>query len=122
MSFSGNIMNTAHRIAIIVQNSIRQILIMLVRGYQFFISPFFPASCRYHPTCSHYAIDAIKTHGAIKGFVLAVWRVLRCNPWSRGGEDPVPGKIPGRCCEHPVRSGHNKHFRHTVPSTSSNDL
>lgn len=67
------------------------LLIGLVRAYQFFISPYFPSSCRYYPTCSHYAIDAVKTHGAIKGFGLAVWRVLRCNPWSDGGEDPVPG-------------------------------
>lgn len=68
----------------------KHVLIALVRGYQFFISPFFPTSCRYYPTCSHYAIDALKIHGFFKGFILATWRILRCNPWSDGGEDPVP--------------------------------
>lgn len=69
----------------------KHLLILLVRGYRFFISPYFPTSCRYYPTCSHYAIDALKIHGAFKGTALAVWRILRCNPWSAGGEDPVPG-------------------------------
>ncbi len=54
------------------------------------ISPYFPASCRYYPTCSQYAIDALRIHGLFKGMVLAAWRILRCNPWSDGGEDPVP--------------------------------
>lgn len=54
------------------------------------ISPYFPSSCRYTPTCSNYAIDALKKHGAIKGTYLAIWRILRCNPWSDGGDDPVP--------------------------------
>ena len=76
----------------------RLVMIYLVRGYQLFISPYFPTSCRYYPTCSHYAIDALKIHGVFKGTALAVWRVLRCNPWSEGGEDPVPeaGKTRSR--------------------------
>lgn len=68
----------------------KYLFIALVRGYQFFISPYFPSSCRYYPTCSHYAIDALKIHGFFKGTALSVWRILRCNPWSDGGEDPVP--------------------------------
>lgn len=68
----------------------KHLLIILVKGYRFFISPYFPTSCRYYPTCSQYAIDALKLHGVIKGTALAVWRILRCNPWSDGGEDPVP--------------------------------
>ena len=48
-----------------------------------------PRLCKYEPTCSHYAEQAIRTHGPVKGLVLAIWRVLRCNPWSRGGYDPV---------------------------------
>ncbi len=68
----------------------RYIGIYLVKAYQLMISPYFPASCRYYPTCSQYAIDALRIHGLFKGMVLAAWRILRCNPWSDGGEDPVP--------------------------------
>ncbi len=65
-------------------------LIWLVRGYQLFISPFVPPSCRFHPTCSHYAIEALQKHGAVKGFWLALRRIARCHPWHPGGHDPVP--------------------------------
>lgn len=68
----------------------KHLLILLVKAYQLMISPYFPTSCRYTPTCSNYAVQALKKHGAIKGTGMAVWRVLRCNPWSDGGEDPVP--------------------------------
>lgn len=81
----------------------KYLLIGLVRAYRFFISPYFPTSCRYYPTCSQYAIDALNKHGVIKGFALAVWRVLRCNPWSAGGEDPVPE--PTSTCNCPTKSG-----------------
>lgn len=54
------------------------------------ISPYFPSSCRYQPTCSHYAIDALQKHGAIKGTWLTTKRILRCHPWAKGGHDPVP--------------------------------
>lgn len=65
-------------------------LIWLVRGYQLFISPFVPPSCRFHPTCSHYAIEALHKHGAVKGLWLALRRIARCHPWHPGGHDPVP--------------------------------
>ncbi len=65
-------------------------LIWLVRGYQLFISPFVPPSCRFHPTCSHYAIEALQKHGAVKGLWLALRRIARCHPWHPGGHDPVP--------------------------------
>ncbi|MHB1429617.1 MAG: membrane protein insertion efficiency factor YidD [Rhodocyclaceae bacterium] len=65
-------------------------LIWLVRGYQLFISPFVPPSCRFHPTCSHYAVEALQKHGAVKGFWLALRRIARCHPWHPGGHDPVP--------------------------------
>lgn len=71
----------------------RHVMIFLVRAYQLIISPYFPTSCRYHPTCSHYAIQAFGKHGMIKGFWLAMRRILRCHPWSKGGEDPVPEKF-----------------------------
>lgn len=62
----------------------------LVRGYQLLISPVLPASCRFHPTCSSYAIEALAKHGAVKGSALTAWRVCRCHPWNDGGFDPVP--------------------------------
>lgn len=68
----------------------RYIAVFLIRLYQWFISPFFPAGCRYYPTCSHYAVDAFKVHGFFKGFWLTATRILRCHPWSDGGIDPVP--------------------------------
>ncbi len=64
--------------------------VFLIRGYQLFLSPLFPASCRYYPTCSQYAIDAIEKHGAMKGSLLAVKRISRCHPFSAGGFDPIP--------------------------------
>lgn len=65
-------------------------LIMLVRGYQRFISPLFQPSCRYHPSCSSYMIQALKVHGAFKGLLMGISRILRCNPFARGGIDYVP--------------------------------
>ena len=65
-------------------------LIWLVRGYQLGISPMLPPSCRFHPSCSHYAIEALQRHGPIKGLWLSLRRVGRCNPWHPGGHDPVP--------------------------------
>lgn len=66
------------------------ILIWLIRGYRTFISPLFPPSCRYQPTCSMYAIEAIEKFGVIRGVYLATCRILRCNPFGGSGYDPVP--------------------------------
>ncbi len=65
--------------------------ILLVRGYQRFISPLFPSTCRYTPTCSHYTVEALKVHGLFKGGWLSVKRIFSCNPWGGSGFDPVPG-------------------------------
>ncbi len=65
-------------------------LILLVRFYQVCISPLKPACCRFTPTCSQYALEALKKHGPIKGLWLAVRRILRCHPWGGSGYDPVP--------------------------------
>ena len=79
-----------------IRNAIRKVLsfpfILLIRFYQKCISPLKPPMCRYYPTCSCYAIEAIETHGALRGSLLALWRLLRCNPLSPGGYDPVPPK------------------------------
>ncbi len=66
--------------------------ILLIKGYQNFISPFLPSSCRYTPTCSHYAVEALQTHGILKGGWLAAKRIASCNPWGGSGYDPVPPK------------------------------
>jgi uncharacterized protein len=60
-----------------------------VRAYQRFISPALPRRCKYEPTCSAYAVQAVQEYGILRGLVLASWRLLRCNPWSHGGYDPV---------------------------------
>lgn len=63
--------------------------IVLISLYQKAISPFLPQSCKYYPSCSHYAVKALKRHGLWKGLMLSAWRVLRCNPWSQGGIDDI---------------------------------
>ena len=72
-----------------LQNCGTYFLLALIRAYQLLISPLFPPACRFTPTCSQYAIDAIKCHGAWRGFFMALWRILRCHPFSDGGYDPV---------------------------------
>ena len=67
-----------------------RLLWLLVRGYQLFISPLLPPSCRYYPSCSAYALEAVATHGALGGSWLAVKRLCRCHPWGGAGYDPVP--------------------------------
>ena len=67
-----------------------KVLIALIKVYQVAISPLLGPRCKYYPSCSNYAIEAIRVHGAFKGSGLAAWRLLRCNPFSDGGVDPVP--------------------------------
>ncbi|MDD7184181.1 MAG: membrane protein insertion efficiency factor YidD [Ruminococcus sp.] len=71
----------------------KYICIALIKFYRRFISPVFPPCCKYYPTCSQYALEAFKKFGFFRGFLLAFWRILRCNPWSLGGIDPVPEKF-----------------------------
>ena len=70
------------------------LFIAVVRFYKKFISPFFPPCCRFTPTCSSYAIEAVQIHGVVKGLYLTFKRILRCNPFCKGGYDPVP---PAKC-------------------------
>jgi putative membrane protein insertion efficiency factor len=68
----------------------RKFFVLPIRVYKRFISPLLPNACRFYPTCSDYAIEAIQKHGVLKGIPLSVWRILRCNPYCKGGYDPVP--------------------------------
>ena len=71
----------------------KKILTFLIKGYHKHISPLLPQACRFYPTCSMYAIEAIERFGAIRGSLLATYRILRCNPFCRGGYDPVPERF-----------------------------
>ncbi|HWR87477.1 MAG TPA: membrane protein insertion efficiency factor YidD [Acidiferrobacterales bacterium] len=72
----------------------RRVLALPVRAYRFFLSPWLGSACRFEPTCSRYALEALELHGAAAGSYLAARRVLRCHPWCCGGIDPVP-PVPG---------------------------
>ena len=67
----------------------KSVLLFLLRGYKWVLSPMLPPACRYVPTCSEYAMEALEKHGVVRGGAMAVWRVLRCHPFVRGGFDPV---------------------------------
>jgi len=75
---------------------VKHIIIWIFRFYQKAISPLKPPSCRFYPTCSNCGIEALRTHGAIKGTILTIYRILRCQPFSKGGFDPVPEKWPSK--------------------------
>jgi putative membrane protein insertion efficiency factor len=83
-------MSTAERAAHTVVRLPGRFVLLLLRGYQRYVSPMRPPTCKYYPTCSQYAVIAIGRHGLLRGSALAAWRLLRCNPWSRGGVDDVP--------------------------------
>ncbi|MCL2787202.1 MAG: membrane protein insertion efficiency factor YidD [Micrococcales bacterium] len=81
------------KVVMVARRAPAGMLVGLLRAYQLVISPMRGPSCRYYPSCSAYALTAIRRHGAARGFALAVWRVLRCNPWSKGGVDHVPHRL-----------------------------
>lgn len=84
-----------------MKSPLKLILLFLLRVYQLCISPYLGRNCRFYPTCSQYAIEAISLHGCVKGILLAGWRLLKCHPWHAGGYDPVPPKksnsVSSRC-------------------------
>jgi len=77
----------------------RRILVTLIRAYQWLLSPFLGQNCRYHPSCSHYAVEAVERHGPVRGTWMALRRVGRCHPWHEGGYDPVPPAAPSTLTE-----------------------
>lgn len=79
---------------------LKKLLISLLRSYQLFISPLKPPSCRFYPTCSSYAIEAVQIHGALKGSWLAIKRLGKCHPLHKGGVDMVPEKCSKPDCKH----------------------
>ncbi|EHO67874.1 hypothetical protein HMPREF9140_01731 [Prevotella micans F0438] len=83
-------MKTASKIIGILSKILVQLLLLPIKFYQVAISPYTPPSCRFVPTCSEYARQALLKHGPVKGLMLAIWRILRCNPWGGSGYDPVP--------------------------------
>lgn len=81
--------------------ALRAVVLAPIVVYQRAISPALPRRCKYEPTCSRYAVDAIGSYGILRGAVLACWRVLRCNPWSDGGYDPVQAQRVFKVRAHP---------------------
>ena len=71
-------------------NIMAHLLTWMIKAYQLMLSPYFGQQCRFYPTCSQYALDSIKKHGAIMGAYYSVRRLLRCHPWHAGGHDPIP--------------------------------
>jgi len=72
----------------------KRLLMLLVRGYRLLLSPWLGSSCRFEPTCSAYALQALDTHGAAAGTYMTVHRLMRCQPWCQGGHDPIPEQAP----------------------------
>ena len=73
-------------------NIVAWCMLGVIYTYRIILSPYMGKQCRFQPTCSQYGLDSIRTHGAIKGGIITLWRILRCNPWSKGGYDPTPIK------------------------------
>lgn len=114
---------------------LRHLFIFFIRIYQWTLSPFLRVLsggniCRFEPTCSHYAVEALRKHGSVAGALLATWRVLRCNPWGGLGPDPVPEELPrwaawtrfgqGRdCCRGTVSSTGDQKAAPTEPTVAA---
>lgn len=93
-------------------NVARKTTVAILRAYKWLISPLLPPSCRYVPTCSEYAMEAVDRFGAIRGMAMAIWRVLRCHPFVRGGYDPVVKTNPAVCRRDALAtSGHRPALR-----------
>ena len=85
----------------------KKIFIAIIRSYQKYLSPMKSTKCPYIPSCSNYGLEAVEKYGAIKGGMLASWRILRCNPFSKGGYDPVPDDLSFRKMIYMKKGDHN---------------
>jgi putative membrane protein insertion efficiency factor len=112
-----------------VSAAVAAVLIFLIRAYQSVHVAFFRGSCRFHPTCSHYALEAIQLHGPGRGSLLAAWRIVRCQPFCKGGFDPVPEprtRPDARDVSHPASTSFSgsgesvSHAAHRAPSPQVN--
>ena len=97
----------------------RRALIGLVRFYRFALSPWLGSSCRFEPTCSAYALEALESHGAVVGAALTVGRLARCHPWCAGGPDPVPFRAPHLFRSLVASTRNDPHARRTSSEASS---
>jgi len=88
------------RVCAVVGRSVNAVLMGVVRAYRFFLSPWLGSACRFTPTCSQYALQALERHGPAAGSYLAARRLLRCHPACSGGHDPVPDRAPGLFSRH----------------------
>ncbi len=101
-----------------LSHAVALLLVLPIRFYQTCITPYTPPACRYTPTCSEYARQALLKHGPLKGLVLATWRLLRCNPWGGSGYDPVPETFSLRdLLTHPTTT-HNTNNKHAGKATN----
>lgn len=82
-----------------------RLLVWLLRGYQLLVSPMLGQNCRFYPSCSHYAVEALQVHGTVRGSWLALRRLGRCHPWNDGGVDPVPPAGTGKAHSSPTACG-----------------
>ncbi len=92
----------------------RWVLVAVLRVYRAVVSPLYGPVCRYHPSCSAYALSAVARFGAVRGTWMALRRVARCNPWSFGGYDPVPGTDPGNDAERAAQRDGERHAHRAV--------
>lgn len=100
------------------RNPLTLVLVGLVRAYQLVVSPWFGPTCKYYPSCSAYALTALEVHGPLRGTRLALWRLLRCNPWSDGGVDHVPAAHAGAAGGARTLRGGTGGARDDAPSNS----
>ncbi len=105
---------------IFVRNPLKSVFLAAIRGYQLVISPGLPGRCKYYPSCSQYTLEAIRDYGVARGSILGVWRILRCNPLSYGGYDPVSRqRLFASRCDHSSHSeGHIHHVPPSAPTAS----
>jgi hypothetical protein len=90
------------------------VVLQLLRAYKWAISPMFPPACRYVPTCSEYAMEAVERYGAVRGGLMAVWRLLRCHPFAHGGYDPVVKQSENPDFSQPREAGHPACGQHST--------